>query len=317
MANEYRLSYTASEIDEKLSKIDSLVSSVNGILPDGNGNVEILVSDGSGNMSQGGISATASALLIDIMRKGMYTTDQSANITALAAALAVIEPEQPTVTLTSITATYSGGSVSAGTAVSDLVGLEVTAHYSDGTNHSVTDYTRTGTIGEGDNIITINYGGMTTTVVVPGVAESGGEESDAVVAMTTAVQHTNASYAGYYSDGGDTTYANDGRFPSSNCLTTLSENVFSEDTQLRIKTTGTGNAFRAYLFCSTLLEPDRVILKEHTDDLFFHIQSSGTVFAYGWSNGKHEFAYTVKAGYKFCIIGVSVSKMDDLVVEVV
>lgn len=41
MTNEYQLSYTASEIDEKLGKIDNMVSTVNGITPDENGNVEV------------------------------------------------------------------------------------------------------------------------------------------------------------------------------------------------------------------------------------------------------------------------------------
>lgn len=38
---EYNLSYTASEIDERLGKVDSLVSSVNGVSPDESGNVTI------------------------------------------------------------------------------------------------------------------------------------------------------------------------------------------------------------------------------------------------------------------------------------
>lgn len=42
MATEYKLPYTASEIEEKLRKIDNLVQSVNGVCPDTNGNVEIV-----------------------------------------------------------------------------------------------------------------------------------------------------------------------------------------------------------------------------------------------------------------------------------
>lgn len=38
---EYKLSYTAKEIDEKLGKVDSLVATVNGIAPDANGNVVV------------------------------------------------------------------------------------------------------------------------------------------------------------------------------------------------------------------------------------------------------------------------------------
>lgn len=47
---EYKLSYTASEIDEKLGKIDNLVASVNGVAPDENGNVEITIPDSGENV---------------------------------------------------------------------------------------------------------------------------------------------------------------------------------------------------------------------------------------------------------------------------
>ena len=49
MSTEYKLSYTAVEIDERLGKIDSMVTSVNGIAPDKNGNVEIDIPDPGGN----------------------------------------------------------------------------------------------------------------------------------------------------------------------------------------------------------------------------------------------------------------------------
>jgi hypothetical protein len=47
MATEYKLSYTAAEIDRKLGKVDTLVSSINGISPDANGNVELEVGSNS------------------------------------------------------------------------------------------------------------------------------------------------------------------------------------------------------------------------------------------------------------------------------
>lgn len=48
MAIEYKLSYTAAEIDDKLGKVDSLVQTVNGIAPDESGNVEIPGGGGAG-----------------------------------------------------------------------------------------------------------------------------------------------------------------------------------------------------------------------------------------------------------------------------
>ena len=41
MATEFKLSYTAKDIDERLGKVDSLVSSVNNIKPDATGNVQL------------------------------------------------------------------------------------------------------------------------------------------------------------------------------------------------------------------------------------------------------------------------------------
>lgn len=78
------------------------------------------------------------------------------------------------VTLSSISATYSGGDVAVGTAVTDLTGVVVTAHYSDGTSKAVTGYTLSGTIAEGSNTVTVTYQGKTTTFMVTGTAESGG-----------------------------------------------------------------------------------------------------------------------------------------------
>lgn len=77
-------------------------------------------------------------------------------------------------TLTSISATYSGGSVPVGTAVSGLSGVTVTAHYSDGSTATVTGYTLSGSIAEGDNTVTVTYQGKSTTFTVTGTAETGG-----------------------------------------------------------------------------------------------------------------------------------------------
>lgn len=86
------------------------------------------------------------------------------------------------VTLSSISATYSGGDVAVGTAVTALTGIVVTAHYSDGSAEAVTGYTLSGTIAEGNNTVTVSYGGKTTTFTVTGVAESTG---DAKVQLST------------------------------------------------------------------------------------------------------------------------------------
>lgn len=84
--------------------------------------------------------------------------------------------EEEQVTLTSISATYSGSDVAVGTALTDLTDITVTAHYSDGSTANVTDYTLSGEIAEGSNTITVSYSGKTTTFTVVGIAESGGED---------------------------------------------------------------------------------------------------------------------------------------------
>lgn len=78
------------------------------------------------------------------------------------------------VTLSGITATYTGGNVTVGTALTDLTEIVVTAQYSDGSTAPITDYTLSGSISTvGNNTITVSYGGLSTTFTVVGIeAES-------------------------------------------------------------------------------------------------------------------------------------------------
>ena len=89
-----------------------------------------------------------------------------------------IEPEEPEVTLSSISTTYTGGDVAVGTALNSLTGITVTGTYSDGTTTTVTGYTLSGTIAEGENTITVSYSGLTTTFTIVGIVEED-EESNA------------------------------------------------------------------------------------------------------------------------------------------
>lgn len=155
---------------------DNLIAAINEILAKGG-------SDSSQNSN--GLSDAVSALLITILRNGVYSTDQSANITALETALGCSgesgggeDSGETEVILTNISATYSGGDVAVGTAVSDLTGIVVTAHYSDGSTETVTGYTLSGEIAEGENTVTATYQGKTATFTVTGIAESGGETED-------------------------------------------------------------------------------------------------------------------------------------------
>ncbi len=136
------------------------------------------------------------------------------------------EPDEPEKTLSSISATYSGGDVAVGTAVTALTGIVVTAHYSDGTSETVTGYTLSGTIAEGSNTVTVSYGGKTTTFSVTGVAESGGDGNFISIPVT---QHTGAIVRNIFADDG-TTPVRDGTFQSW-CW--ISEETFEQDTRVK------------------------------------------------------------------------------------
>ena len=152
----------------------TFVKTVNGVAPDENGNVQIEVGSGSG-----GLDSKASALLITILRNGVYGTDQSANITALEAALAsggsggeegpdipVVpdepdepdEPDGPVVTTYTITNTLSGVSNSnAATTVSE--GGTYTATIAADSTHVLPDVDMGGSI-----VITMGGSDITTSV---------------------------------------------------------------------------------------------------------------------------------------------------------
>ncbi len=90
-------------------------------------------------------------------------------ITRLEALEKPVDPTPPPKTLTSITATYSGGDVEVGTDVTTLTGVEVTAHYSDESTEIVKEFTLSGTIAKGENKITVTYRDQTTEIIVNGI----------------------------------------------------------------------------------------------------------------------------------------------------
>lgn len=227
------------------------VKTVNGIAPDENGNVVV---------SGGGLNSTASGLLIKILRGGVYSEDQSANITALATELGVTEeeepdtpgepdePDVPEVTLSSISATYSGGDVAVGTAVTDLTGIVVTAHYSDGTSETVTGYTLSGTIAEGNNTITVSYGGKTTSFTVTGVAESGGEDEPGDTTIEIPADATRLAYI----ESTGTQYIDTGYQPSARDTIELTMETAYAGTSARVDWFGVSDGTNNFL-CGTNL----------------------------------------------------------------
>lgn len=102
-----------------------------------------------------------------------------------------VEPDDPVipeVTLARISVVYDGGDVAVGTALAELTGIVVTVHYSDGTSETVTGYTLSGEIAEGENTITVSYQDKTATFIVTGVAESGGDEPEVTTEVLSKFQ---------------------------------------------------------------------------------------------------------------------------------
>lgn len=193
-------------------------------------------------------------------------------------------PVTPEKTLSSISAVYSGGNVAVGTAVTDLTGIVVTAHYSDGTSEPVTGYTLSGTIAEGANTVTVSYGGKTTTFNVTGVA----------VAMTEQFSSSNVIME-WYSDGGSTTATD---CPGRDYLGILvSDDVFTEDTIVKITLAASTKVFNCYNVGCFDYASDKTF---NTGDSVYYAVHLGDN-AYANSGVTHELEYTVKAGYHLIV----------------
>ena len=165
---------------------------------------ELIEGQGGGNDSgqnANGLTNVEKSLILALFRNAAYVTDNMGDTLAQLETLwsgGEAEPN-PDKTLTGISATYSGGSVAVGTAVSALTGIVVTAHYSDGSSATVTGYTLSGSIAEGSNTITVTYGGMTATITVVGVAEESGlEQYEYTIAGSGNLDNSGGIIAGPY-----------------------------------------------------------------------------------------------------------------------
>ena len=125
-------------------------------------------------LSKTGLTTAQISTLDGMFKKCAFTGNVTTEYEAFKTAFGIsgeVEPDNPEVALSSISATYTGGVVPVGTALTSLTGITVTAHYSDGNTSNVTGYTLSGTIAEGNNTITVSYGGKTTTITVVGYIE--------------------------------------------------------------------------------------------------------------------------------------------------
>lgn len=165
--------------------------------------IKLPVGSGSGsgqNPTQGGLPASVKTILGNIMTilkaqvEDSTGTPQAYNIDVSSLFSdndLLIEALGEDATVIGITATYTGGDVPVGTALTALTGITVTAAYSDGTSRAVTGYTLSGVIAEGDNTITISYSGYSVTITVTGVVveqpDSGVTEMGSVLAIVSGV----------------------------------------------------------------------------------------------------------------------------------
>ena len=189
----------------------------------------------------------------------------------------------PDVTLTGISAVYSGGDVAVGTAVADLTGIVVTAHYSDGSTETVTGYTLSGTIAEGSNTVTVTYQGKTTSFTVTGVAESGGDTGETkTLTMTKHTENINNSVC--YTGGADSE-----QLTSWNGYWYKADAIADEDTVVNI-------AFAAS-YTNAALKYYAAQIKQEDYKKFYYVEQLGTA-----TTEETVKEYTVRAGYELIFI---------------
>lgn len=184
-------------------------------------------------------------------------------------------------TLTSISATYTGGNVNVGTELTSLTGITVTATYSDNTTSIVNGYTLSGTIAEGSNTITVTYQGKTTTFTVTGVAINTDVSNE--TKWTNEVAYTYSPITGKYVDnktGALIDYASYSATPYLYCkgASKIKIEVVYETTALATSTNHVYNAF--YDENKTFISSFRILDSDYSVGTYkeINIPSNATYF---------------------------------------
>lgn len=178
---------------------------INGVTYSGISIVSLPTSSGTATFKDEGEITVPSGSL-SVTDNGTYDVTNYASVV-------VNVPNNSELTLTGISATYSGGTVAAGTTVEQLTGITVTATYTatgytGNITKTVTGYTLSGTLTAGQtNTVTVSYGGKTTTFEVTVNEEvtlssiSATYTGGSVAAGTTLEQLTGITVTATYSDG--------------------------------------------------------------------------------------------------------------------
>lgn len=111
-----------------------------------------------------GLTSEIKQALLDIADHVAWGQDVPTGETYIENLRSALNPPED---LLSISANYTGGSVREGTSLEALrPNLTVTANYTGGSSEVVTNYVLSGSLTEGTSIITVSYGGKTTTFSV-------------------------------------------------------------------------------------------------------------------------------------------------------
>lgn len=174
--------------------------------------------------------ATVTNGVVKPLSNGSATITATCGSVSATCSVTVDIAEEEQITLTSISAIYAGGDVAVGTSVDDLTDITVTAHYSDGSTANVAGYTLSGTIAEGDNTITVSYGGKTTTFTVTGVTESVTEPAATTYNLAdyaTTIHEDTTAYQVLYYDLGNSDAGGYGN--NTGCTCYILENIKAGD----------------------------------------------------------------------------------------
>ena len=242
----------------------------------------------SQNPVSGSLSDTEKDMLLTLLRGAVYQSESAEETTAAYSYLQNLwrtESKPDSTDLTSISAVYSGGDVAVGTAVTDLTGIVVTAHYSDGSTETVTGYTMSGEIAEGENTVTVSYSGKTATFTVTGVAESGG--TTIVLSEKTFISSQGKPYIG----ADDTSEM---LFGMESGYGWTSENAFDNDTNVHIVVTVNSRTYVQFAIGSALAS-----VAPYSLTTYHSIQAVEP----SWMESESfEIDYTVRAGHRLGIM---------------